>query len=93
MWPLRCFLDLAFLILSIFGLYNMTLLCLDGQPLALNEIEKDLPAGSVKVLLETKWTFITQEVLFFFSFYWELSLYYAFYCDFTIFISKVLACN
>lgn len=31
----------------------------------LNEIEKDLPACSAKVLLESKWTFITQEVCFF----------------------------
>ncbi|KAJ6880670.1 hypothetical protein NC652_033874 [Populus alba x Populus x berolinensis] len=35
--------------------------CIDGRPLLLNEIEKDLPACSSKVLLETKWTFITQE--------------------------------
>ncbi|KAM1318546.1 hypothetical protein EV2_003871 [Malus domestica] len=34
---------------------------IDGQPLALEEIEKDLPACSSKVLLESKWTFITQE--------------------------------
>ncbi|XP_050145852.1 ubiquitin-like-conjugating enzyme ATG10 isoform X2 [Malus sylvestris] len=34
---------------------------IDGQPLALEEIEKDLPARSSKVLLESKWTFITQE--------------------------------
>ncbi|KAF2284678.1 hypothetical protein GH714_029131 [Hevea brasiliensis] len=33
----------------------------DGCPLQLNEIEKDLPACSAKVLLESKWTFITQE--------------------------------
>ncbi|XP_044503469.1 ubiquitin-like-conjugating enzyme ATG10 isoform X2 [Mangifera indica] len=33
----------------------------DGQPLVLDEIEKDLPACSAKVLLESKWTFITQE--------------------------------
>ncbi|XP_057985130.1 ubiquitin-like-conjugating enzyme ATG10 isoform X2 [Hevea brasiliensis] len=33
----------------------------DGLPLQLNEIEKDLPACSAKVLLESKWTFITQE--------------------------------
>lgn len=39
--------------------------CIDGRPLLLNEIEKDLPACSSKVLLETKWTFITQEVHFF----------------------------
>ncbi|KAL6271060.1 hypothetical protein ACE6H2_027971 [Prunus campanulata] len=34
---------------------------IDGHPLALDEIEKDLPACSAKVLLESKWTFITQE--------------------------------
>lgn len=42
--------------------------CIDGRPLLLNEIEKDLPACSSKVLLETKWTFITQEVHFFLFF-------------------------
>lgn len=46
--------------------------CIDGRPLLLNEIEKDLPACSSKVLLETKWTFITQEVHFF-SFFLLLS--------------------
>ncbi|KAJ4730374.1 ubiquitin-like-conjugating enzyme ATG10 [Melia azedarach] len=35
--------------------------CSSGQPLALDEIEKDLPSCSAKVLLESKWTFITQE--------------------------------
>ncbi|CAK7349219.1 unnamed protein product [Dovyalis caffra] len=35
--------------------------CSDGRPLLSNEIEKDLPACSTKALLETKWTFITQE--------------------------------
>ncbi|EEF35130.1 transporter, putative [Ricinus communis] len=35
--------------------------CSDGRPLQLNEIEKDLPTCSAKVLLESKWTFITQE--------------------------------
>ncbi|XP_062023083.1 ubiquitin-like-conjugating enzyme ATG10 [Rosa rugosa] len=34
---------------------------IDGQPMAWDEIEKDLPACSSKVLLESKWTFITQE--------------------------------
>jgi len=43
--------------------------CIDGRPLLLNEIEKDLPACSSKVLLETKWTFITQEVHFFLFFF------------------------
>ncbi|THG14419.1 ubiquitin-like-conjugating enzyme ATG10 isoform X5 [Camellia sinensis] len=33
----------------------------DGQPLVLDDIEKDLPANSAKVLMESKWTFITQE--------------------------------
>ncbi|EXB61161.1 hypothetical protein L484_007427 [Morus notabilis] len=33
----------------------------DGQPLVLDEIEKDLPASSAEILLESKWTFITQE--------------------------------
>ncbi|MCI42707.1 ubiquitin-like-conjugating enzyme ATG10-like, partial [Trifolium medium] len=33
----------------------------DGQPLPLSEIEKDLPGYSAELLLESKWTFITQE--------------------------------
>lgn len=33
----------------------------DGQPLSFNEIEKDLPSHSTKLLSESKWTFITQE--------------------------------
>lgn len=33
----------------------------DGQPLDLEDIEKDLPTHSAKVLLKSKWTFITQE--------------------------------
>ncbi|KAF5746244.1 ubiquitin-like-conjugating enzyme ATG10 isoform X1 [Tripterygium wilfordii] len=33
----------------------------DGRPLALDEIEKVLPSCSAKILLESKWTFITQE--------------------------------
>ncbi|XP_015886131.3 ubiquitin-like-conjugating enzyme ATG10 isoform X1 [Ziziphus jujuba] len=33
---------------------------IDGQPLVLDEL-KDLPACSEKLLLESKWTFITQE--------------------------------
>ncbi|XP_054792703.1 ubiquitin-like-conjugating enzyme ATG10 isoform X3 [Prosopis cineraria] len=33
----------------------------DGQPLLLSEIEKGLPGHSVKLLSESKWTFITQE--------------------------------
>ncbi|XP_057508814.1 ubiquitin-like-conjugating enzyme ATG10 isoform X1 [Actinidia eriantha] len=35
--------------------------CSDGQPLDLDDIEKDLPANAAKVLTESKWTFITQE--------------------------------
>lgn len=35
--------------------------CIDGQPLMLDNIEKDLPANSSKMLTESKWTFITQE--------------------------------
>ncbi|KAJ8748144.1 hypothetical protein K2173_000552 [Erythroxylum novogranatense] len=35
--------------------------CCDGRPLMLNEIEKDLPSCSAKVLLESKWSFITLE--------------------------------
>ncbi|XP_065874366.1 ubiquitin-like-conjugating enzyme ATG10 [Euphorbia lathyris] len=35
--------------------------CSDGRPLLLDEIEMDLPTCSSKVLLESKWTFITQE--------------------------------
>ncbi|KAK4845347.1 hypothetical protein QYF36_003904 [Acer negundo] len=35
--------------------------CSGGQPLALDEIEKDLPTCSAKVLLASKWTFITLE--------------------------------
>ncbi|KAL8149006.1 hypothetical protein AgCh_006137 [Apium graveolens] len=34
----------------------------DGQPLMLDDIEKDLPANSSKLLTESKWTFITQEI-------------------------------
>ncbi|KAI3950841.1 hypothetical protein MKX01_021962 [Papaver californicum] len=33
----------------------------DGQILTLDEVERDLPANSLKVLRESKWTFITQE--------------------------------
>ncbi|KAI9075664.1 hypothetical protein K1719_042361 [Acacia pycnantha] len=33
----------------------------DGQPLLFSEIEKDLPGLSLKLLSESKWTFITQE--------------------------------
>ncbi|XP_059450007.1 ubiquitin-like-conjugating enzyme ATG10 isoform X4 [Corylus avellana] len=34
----------------------------DGEPLGFNAIEKDLPAHSAKALLDSKWTFITQEI-------------------------------
>lgn len=37
-------------------------LLIDGEPLGLGEIEKDLPAYSAKSLVDSKWTFITQEV-------------------------------
>ncbi|KAL9255993.1 Ubiquitin-like-conjugating enzyme ATG10-like protein [Drosera capensis] len=33
----------------------------DGQPLQFDDIEKDLPSSSAKVLTESKWTFITQQ--------------------------------
>ncbi|XP_047172368.1 ubiquitin-like-conjugating enzyme ATG10 isoform X1 [Vigna umbellata] len=33
----------------------------DGQLLSFNEIEKDLPCNSAKLLSESKWTFITNE--------------------------------
>ncbi|GAB4859019.1 E2-like conjugating enzyme atg10 [Ancistrocladus abbreviatus] len=33
----------------------------DGQPLLMDDIEKDLPANSAEVLLESKWTFITEQ--------------------------------
>ncbi|KAK3011534.1 hypothetical protein RJ639_011574 [Escallonia herrerae] len=35
--------------------------CSDGQPLTLSDIKEDLPASSVKMLKESKWTFITEE--------------------------------
>ncbi|XP_022771579.1 ubiquitin-like-conjugating enzyme ATG10 isoform X2 [Durio zibethinus] len=35
--------------------------CSDGQPLQLDEIEKELPTCSSKELSKSKWTFITQE--------------------------------
>ena len=37
-------------------------LLLDGKPLSLDVIKRDLPSSSVSLLLESKWTFITQEV-------------------------------
>lgn len=33
----------------------------DGQPLLLEDVEKELPGNSTNVLMESKWTFITQE--------------------------------
>ncbi|KAK2965803.1 hypothetical protein RJ640_025312, partial [Escallonia rubra] len=35
--------------------------CSDGQPLTLSDIKEDLPASSMKMLKESKWTFITEE--------------------------------
>uniref|UniRef100_A0A1J3HQK5 Ubiquitin-like-conjugating enzyme ATG10 n=1 Tax=Noccaea caerulescens TaxID=107243 RepID=A0A1J3HQK5_NOCCA len=35
--------------------------CSGGQPLSLDVIKEDLPSGSLGLLLESKWTFITQE--------------------------------
>ncbi|XP_010547172.1 PREDICTED: ubiquitin-like-conjugating enzyme ATG10 [Tarenaya hassleriana] len=35
--------------------------CSDGQPVSLDAIEKDLPTCSTSLLVESKWTFITQE--------------------------------
>ncbi|XP_010453165.1 PREDICTED: ubiquitin-like-conjugating enzyme ATG10 isoform X2 [Camelina sativa] len=35
--------------------------CSGGQPLSLDVIKKDLPSCSVSLLLQSKWTFITQE--------------------------------
>ncbi|KAF3583503.1 hypothetical protein F2Q69_00032215 [Brassica cretica] len=34
----------------------------DGKPLSLDVIKRDLPSSSVSLLLESKWTFITQEI-------------------------------
>ncbi|CAN6268399.1 unnamed protein product [Urochloa humidicola] len=34
----------------------------DGQLLTLDEIKQDLPSNSLKVLSESKWTFITREL-------------------------------
>ncbi|GMH02424.1 hypothetical protein Nepgr_004263 [Nepenthes gracilis] len=33
----------------------------DGQPLVMDDIEKDIPANSAKVLMESKWTFMTEQ--------------------------------
>ncbi|GFP91189.1 ubiquitin-like-conjugating enzyme atg10 [Phtheirospermum japonicum] len=35
--------------------------CNDGQPLHLDEIEKDIPVNSTQLLSKSKWTFMTQE--------------------------------
>ncbi|KAK6163956.1 hypothetical protein DH2020_000820 [Rehmannia glutinosa] len=35
--------------------------CDDGQPLLLDEIEKDIPVHSAELLIKSKWTFMTQE--------------------------------
>ncbi|XP_073272982.1 ubiquitin-like-conjugating enzyme ATG10 isoform X2 [Primulina huaijiensis] len=37
--------------------------CSDGQPLALKDIEKDIPVNSVQLLTKSKWTFLTQELV------------------------------
>ncbi|KAL3653243.1 E2-like conjugating enzyme atg10 [Castilleja foliolosa] len=34
--------------------------CNDGQPLQLDEIEKDIPVNSAQLLTKSKWTFMTQ---------------------------------
>lgn len=34
----------------------------DGQPLCLDDIEKDIPVDSAQLLTISKWTFMTQEV-------------------------------
>jgi hypothetical protein len=54
---------------------------IDGEPLGFNEIEKDLPAHSVKALLDSKWTFITQEVYFLFQFSLNLVVFLGFCYD------------
>ncbi|KAJ0802339.1 hypothetical protein HanPI659440_Chr03g0127911 [Helianthus annuus] len=40
----------------------MVINCVDEQLLNQDEIEKNLPTESAKVLTESKWTFITQQV-------------------------------
>ncbi|KAI3450143.1 hypothetical protein Pfo_006808 [Paulownia fortunei] len=35
--------------------------CNDGQPLLLDDIEKDIPVNSAELLTKSKWTFMTQE--------------------------------
>ncbi|KAF9602535.1 hypothetical protein IFM89_029834 [Coptis chinensis] len=40
--------------------YGLFLL-VDGQPLALDDIKKDLPYHSSKILKDSRWTFMTQE--------------------------------
>lgn len=55
---------------------------IDGEPLGFNEIEKDLPAHSAKALLDSKWTFITQEVCFLFQFSLNLVFFLGFCYDY-----------
>lgn len=50
----------------------------DGQPLLFSEIEKDLPDHSVKLLSESKWTFITQEVNNMYASYFCCSCFHIF---------------
>jgi hypothetical protein len=62
---------------------------IDGEPLGFNEIEKDLPAHSAKALLDSKWTFITQEVYFYFNF---LLIWFSFWVSVMI-IMIISDCN
>jgi hypothetical protein len=55
---------------------------IDGEPLGFNEIEKDLPAHSAKALLDSKWTYITQEVCFLFQFSPNLVFFLGFCYDY-----------
>lgn len=58
--------DLAALLwfVLLFGLKIHLCFHLGGETLSLDVIKKDLPSCSVSLLLESKWTFITQEVSF-----------------------------
>jgi hypothetical protein len=62
---------------------------IDGEHLGFNEIEKDLPAHSAKALLDSKWTFITQEVYFYFNF---LLIWFSFWVSVMI-IMIISDCN
>ncbi|EYU46072.1 hypothetical protein MIMGU_mgv1a014568mg [Erythranthe guttata] len=35
--------------------------CNDGQPLSLDDIEKDIPVNSAELITRSKWTFMTQQ--------------------------------